>query len=1063
MKRYRADKRVRSAGIALILVLLLAAPAALASAAGQGAALPRAGPSASSAVLVQIRVRQVQVKISPDAQLRASGFSQSSDRAKGVARGSPLLRQKEETRIAKQQEARREAALEVVSRAMAPNVAAQASVVRLVRELGGRIESQGSGIGVVAARLERSKLGALEKSPVVLSVREVSPMIPMGAMNAATWNANGYYGQIPAGNDPAGVDVGVYDDGITTGHRAFRQRLAGDCGSCAGSGPSRIVTPSWQTNLSGSIHGNAIAATIGITDFARGTAGKGIAYGIDKLEDPWAAEGFAAYWLLDVPWRETFPPPTVNRSGSGDPVEIINYSRGRYEDQLPLGYDPGEAWHDAITSQLGVLWVVAAGNCGRANSFYDGCNGVGGVPHRVATPANTFNVLSVGGSSSCSGAPAQTCVWADSSAGPTWDGRKKPDLLAYPGGAASNPMDWDVNSNGQLDDYGNAGSGTSFSAPIVAGGAALLASTGVSWPAAQRAILVNSAAPVQGQTYWTPTSGWGSLDLDAAFMQRGFYKNGEVAARSDDAGANRARFFRLNGAAVGDRTTLTWDRRSTGFAMYQTGFAVGSYLNLTNFDLFQFDPATLLNTATGGVDANDSVDTNTTQSGFPGNNAPTDNPMPPSGNDGGDNIEQIRSTASGTQIVKVKAQTPIDGAASERFAVASSKAIDELAAPIPKVTITPAGAAARTGTGISVDVKIENPSADLALESAQLNLTAGAGGSALPASTNLGTLAPSTTTHRTITVEGTLEGETLVSAKVAGTRWSESFAAEASASFTFDDTPPALTLAPLSPYTSQASTTASWSSTDNFTATPTYDVETRSGAGAWTRVIDDGSATTYELTGDEGEAASLRVRARDALGNTSEWQERTTTFARTAPSITFGAAQSPARGQIRVPVSASSTTVALASATYSFDSCGCGAMQPLVASPTFANASRFATSAVLRVQATDILGRTAQRIETFSVGARWLEASLTIDSVKVKRRRATLRASTLSIYRGSATVTIVRTKKSGTRRIVRTITARNGNLHLTVNLKPGRYRASVEIPQAGDFLAQKRVKNFSVR
>ena len=48
--------------------------------------------------------------------------------------------------------------------------------------------------------------------------------------------------------------------------------------------------------------------------------------------------------------------------------------------------------------------------------------------------------------------------------------------------------------------------------------------------------------------------------------------------------------------------------------------------------------------------------------------------MPGDGTDGGDNVEQISSTGTGTQILKVKSVTSIDGASSEPYSIAAAQA-----------------------------------------------------------------------------------------------------------------------------------------------------------------------------------------------------------------------------------------------------------------------------------------------------------------------------------------------------------------------------------------------------
>jgi hypothetical protein len=653
-------------------------------------------------------------------------------------------------------------------------------------------------------------------------------------------------------------------------------------------------------------------------------------------------------------------------------------------------------------------------------------------------------------------------VWQHSSAGPTWDGRKKPDLLALPGGGTSSP---DGPGTGYVygtpvTTYGNAGEGTSFAAPMVAGGVALLASVGVVDPMAQRAILITNARPIQDQTYWTPTSGWGALDLEATFNNRANWAQGAVSSN----GANSARFYRQSSPAAGARTTLAWNRRHRTF----TGGSMVTPWAVTNLDLFQFaESQPNVSTADFGSDAADNVDTNLVASGIPdpqapgrfgpGNDARTDNPMPGSGEDGEDNIEQLRtkSGVSGAQIIKVRAMGPIEGVEAEPFALASERPITPLASPIPKVTLTPAAANSRTGEDVQVTATIENPSMDLALDGASAEFTAMSGATVTPASAALGTLAPGSSTTRILTVRGTAEGAAAASATASGTVWGELFEGRASAAFNFDDSAPVVSIDPLSPYTSAGSAPASWSASDNLTGVGSFDAEVRVGSDAWIRVVDAGNATTHELVGSDGDVVTLRVRARDVLGNLSSWQEGTTTFAQSAPVITFGAAQRPRLGQIVVPVSVSSSAAPIANVTYGFGPCGCETWLPLTGNPSFTNLSRTSAAAILVVNATDSLGRTVQRRQSFSVESSRRAANLRISAPKQHGKRLTISGRIDAGFDGTVKVTITRTGRTGMRKVVRRAPASGGRYSLRVRLARGRYRVQASTSTSTDFLGSR--------
>lgn len=98
----------------------------------------------------------------------------------------------------------------------------------------------------------------------------------------------------------------------------------------------------------------------------------------------------------------------------------------------------------------GIVIVNSAGNTGRR----------GHPENKIGAPADARNVISVGG------IIADSSYWADSSIGPTYDGRIKPDVVALSSGVYT------------ANNYSNTGyisrRGTSYSCPMIAGVAALI-------------------------------------------------------------------------------------------------------------------------------------------------------------------------------------------------------------------------------------------------------------------------------------------------------------------------------------------------------------------------------------------------------------------------------------------------------------------------------------------------------------------------------------------------------------------------------------------------------------
>ncbi|MCB0070700.1 MAG: S8 family serine peptidase [Caldilineaceae bacterium] len=187
-------------------------------------------------------------------------------------------------------------------------------------------------------------------------------------------------------------------------------------------------------------------------------------------------------------------------------ARIINNSWGR-DTNRRVGVN--DRFFDTMVINRYRTIVVSAGNMGGA-----GC--ADGTDGDVGMPALAYNVISVGNfddrnSVTWSGDRMATCSsWRDpiSSAGD----REKPEVAA-PG---TNIQTTSTSSNW----ISTSASGTSFSAPMVAGGAALLmqrSSALSSWPEAVKAILMTSALHnVEGSARLSEKDGAGAIVLSHA-------------------------------------------------------------------------------------------------------------------------------------------------------------------------------------------------------------------------------------------------------------------------------------------------------------------------------------------------------------------------------------------------------------------------------------------------------------------------------------------------------------------------------------------------------------------
>ncbi len=1058
----KAQSGSRVLMVMLLALALMAAPAGSRELLAERATTSPAMPTASMlpAIHGNRRVR-VQIFLADnslesaltDTHAPLAGHMRGAAAAKSEALRSPARPTGTERRIAATMDDQRNTQLPRLRAAAKRGTSQSERVAAVIARLGGNVIDANALPNSITASVPARALPALnmnrDVTQIAVAPRPIWASSPVDG--SETWQAAGYTGGGSSADGNGGPDYLAFDMGVTTAHQAFRTRLPGDSPTGLGTGPTRVISPAGRSDFVGSGHGNNIAGIVASTDLrVVATSGppypptwqnyKGLAYGLDKLYDNYQAKS-ANRWEIGVAYQ--------GEPGVSDLPEVLNYSAGLIEDTTD--YNSGWSNVDTEVSEFGITQTISAGNCGIADPFYTNC---GDGPHRVETPGNLYNVITLGGLSMPDPYDSSTwTVWPNSSSGPTWGGRKKPDLIA-PSSAGPCPANWNVNGDGDpYNDYDNCGQGTSNSAPQAAAGAILLASTGVYKPATQKAILINTAAPIQGQTYWMPRSGWGALNLAGAFIHRGDYEDGFVTA----AGANSARFFRQNSVAAGDKTTLVWNRRATHLT---GGFPGPLYMTLTNLDLFQFAAADACSpsctpTATGGVDANDTVDTNQTVT--------ADNPMPGNGTDGEDNVEQVHSTGTGTQIIKVKAMSTIDGATEEPFSLAANHALTALQTPIPTVTLAATPTNAASGEAVTISAQVDNPSADLALSGAQVTLTLPSGVSLTSGSLtqSLGTIPASGTTTVTWPVSGVASGSYNLNATATGTTYGETFSGQGGDSFIIDADPPVVSVVDPGTWSTAATPQFTWSATDA-SGVATYDVEVAHGGGAFTPLLTATTATSAGVTGSEGELVSLRVRATDTHGNTSGWTSAETTIDAIPPAVSIGTPSFPAKNVVNAFVSATNVGAPLTS-SYVFS--GGSALGTFSSSATasFTNHRATAYTTTLTVTTIDALGRTASAAQTFSVPSPYTTAELRIKSAKIKAGTLKLRGTVTKAFHGKVTVRITRVGRVGTKRFTKRVSVRRGRFALTARLKLGKYRVRVSSSTSGMLLAGAATKTVRVR
>lgn len=772
----------------------------------------------------------------------------------------------------------------------------QRVVIARLRALGARVESTGITPNVIVASIAAGRLRSALAIPGVGAI-EAAPSharLTASAIDGSpTWHAAGCTGAgsldtacpanesggAPGGQDSpdgkGGPDVGIYEEGVNLFHAALFR------GAPGGRNP-RILTPSARnanSNLPnpcpnqpeaggyrcghGTKHGNAIAAIIASTDGSH----LGMAPGVDKILDSLGAVG-ESQWFSGV--------PAAGDSTPADLPEATVYAAGataNSDDSF------GVRVADLLVSLYGIARSGAAGN--------DGPSAPGG-PLRVSSPCIAWNAICMGGLQPNGDGRADDVVAGYSSRGPSPSGRKKPDLLAY--GRSGCPSDVDETTW-----LADCGEGTSFAAPRGAAGAALLASSGITDPAAQRALLINSAFMVPSQhdaisggpaRYWTPDAGWGALDLEQAFAQRANVRRGSITGSSD---LNSSRFFRIDDAQAGDRVTLAWNRRVRApFWPYEQGVAA---FTLTNLDLFLFrnDGDT-----TGGEDDDDDFACATGSApvahcGVDAEEHSEATGPHPVAADAWDNVEQARVSDDGTAIAKVKPASVIDGGDVEEFAIAGARAVHKLNTPTIGIAEPVLSAAtSREGKIVIVTSELVNESASA--PGPGLDLTTGIALDDVSFSLNLPEsvefvdmtddlqdrrLEPGERDTLAWTVRGTQTAINQISVSATGRRFGEDFQSNSPAALmTVDSVPPVASLKTPQSWHQGASATASWTSSDGHSSVANVEVQRSIDGGPFETVHSGPQPSgSVSISAGEGQYVRARVRATDAAGNTSAYRD----------------------------------------------------------------------------------------------------------------------------------------------------------------------------------------------
>ena len=296
-----------------------------------------------------------------------------------------------------------------------------------------------------------------------------------------------------AGVNGQGVVVAVLDSGIAS-HKALTGKVIASVSMIAG----ELATDEYGhgTHVAGIITGSASAAS-GVTSLYNG----GIAPGAQLVNVRVVRDdgvGLTRDVIAGIDW--------VIANKSKYNIRIVNLSLGHAVTE-PVAFDPLCAAVERAY-KAGLIVVAAAGNAGK---LADGTPVLGGI----ASPGNSPYAITVGATNTWgTSARGDDTLTTYSSRGPTkWDNNAKPDLAA-PGNKIISLEAWGSYLPAHYPGEHIAGSGinayirlsgTSMSAPMISGAAALLLQAQPSMTAAQVKFVLQS-----GSTYMVDAGVFGA-------------------------------------------------------------------------------------------------------------------------------------------------------------------------------------------------------------------------------------------------------------------------------------------------------------------------------------------------------------------------------------------------------------------------------------------------------------------------------------------------------------------------------------------------------------------------
>ncbi|MFT7671231.1 MAG: serine protease AprX [Planctomycetota bacterium] len=720
----------------------------------------------------------------------------------------------------------------------------KAALVRLVTRVGGRVNFADHPNGI-AANVPSDQLETLAAHPLVrMVVSDRAPDYELDVSVPSAGHDQWWTASTPL--DGGAFDFGIIDSGVQQNHPAFSNVNSFYTNSGA--------TTDFQTT---SGHGTHVTGIVASSD----STYTGGAFGLDAIIWGYTGTCCQSTTMANMDWLVT---------GAAQTPEVVNLSIA-FGTAWDTDYTPFNSFYDAYVDNFDVMVTNSAGNGGWSDTFVT-----------LSNPATAYNLMTVANMDDQDTTTRADDVRATlSSIGPTLLGRRKPDITA-PGEAI-------LSANSGWADTGEADfiskSGTSMAAPHVAAGIILMEDGGNNTPMAQKAVLINTAdawtsedtrettddGPVSG-SFWDKSYGWGYLDMDEAYFNRGDYFVDSIIGRND---TNVADDYKLYSGTmfVNEKATLVWEKRA---GIYVAGAPSTSQHVLTdiNLRLYNEDDGLLIDSEYSIID----------------------------------NVHQVASNGTIDAMIKVYSwSTTIEGTTSEPFALATEENFTTVTPPDFAIGWSRQNWVGPNQT-FDFNVIVENLGGAAAHDTVVvLENISGVTGESLQ---NIGTVAAAESSGHvyTLSTSGLAAGFYPIDINVVSFSYDETFARDLTANIQVEANPPISGCTMVAPYTNSTTLPISWTASDSQTGLDrSYLYRRIGGASSLSNTGQSASGTSGEFnyTILANGLHEFAIRSRD-LGSTWEAVPTVTeceTFLDTMTPV--GTVSSPALASSGSPISLS--------------------------------------------------------------------------------------------------------------------------------------------------------------